>query len=80
MTDIIPGVRYVWRGGALVPRDEPPSGPAVHLIRDIEPYRSPVGEHRIVNSRSDRRDDLKRHGCVDHREIRGQLPYGGVRR
>ncbi len=36
-----------------------------HVISDIEAYRSPI-DGRVVNSRSDRRDDLKRHGCVEY--------------
>ena len=35
---------------------------------DIEPYRSPVtGE--LIGSNSTRRDDLKKHNCVDAREL-----------
>ena len=36
-----------------------------HVISDIEAYTSPI-DGRVINSRSDRRDDLKRHGCVEY--------------
>lgn len=39
--------------------------PVPFVMSDIESYRSPV-DGRVVNSRSDRRDDLKRHGCVEY--------------
>ncbi|WP_312809341.1 hypothetical protein [Agrobacterium cavarae] len=35
------------------------------IISDIPEYRSPV-DGRVINSRSDRRDDLKRNGCVEY--------------
>jgi hypothetical protein len=35
------------------------------ILSDIEPYRSPV-DGRVVGSRSQRRDDLKRNGCVEY--------------
>lgn len=35
------------------------------IVSDIQPYRSPV-DGRVINSRSDRRDDLKRNGCVEY--------------
>jgi hypothetical protein len=31
---------------------------------DIEDYRSPVGDHAVIGSRSAQREDLKRHDCV----------------
>lgn len=38
------------------------------IISDIEPYKSPVtGE--VIGGRSARRDDLKKHDCVDAREL-----------
>ncbi len=38
------------------------------IISDIEPYTSPVtGE--VIGGRSARRDDLKKHDCVDAREL-----------
>ncbi len=39
--------------------------PVPYVLSDIEAYRSPV-DGRVVNSRSDRRDDLKRNGCVEY--------------
>jgi len=66
---------YVSRNGVMVDkhtgepmltaeeRKQPIAVPMI--ISDIEAYRSPV-DGRVVNSRSDRRDDLKRHGCVEY--------------
>lgn len=34
------------------------------IISDIPTYRSPV-DGRVISSRSERRDDLKRHNCVE---------------
>ncbi len=64
--------RYVWRDGRFVDRDGAPM-PVPHrdevccprVQSDIPEYRSPVGDHRMITSRSERRDDLKRHGCVE---------------
>jgi hypothetical protein len=39
--------------------------PVPTIISDISPYLSPI-DGRVVNSRSDRRDDLKRNGCVEY--------------
>lgn len=36
-----------------------------HIISDIPEYRSPI-DGRVIHSRSDRRDDMKRHGCVEY--------------
>ena len=39
------------------------------IISDIEPYRSPVsGEY--VGGRSAKREDLKKHDCIDANELR----------
>lgn len=66
---------YVRRNGKMVNKNtgEPMVTPEMMaqpvkvpmIISDIEPYTSPV-DGRVVNSRSDRRDDLKRHGCVEY--------------
>ena len=38
------------------------------IISDIEPYKSPItGE--VIGGRAARRDDLKKHDCVDAREL-----------
>jgi hypothetical protein len=39
--------------------------PLPYVLSDIDAYRSPI-DGRVVNSRSDRRDDMKRHGCVEY--------------
>lgn len=39
------------------------------IVSDIEPYRSPVsGEY--VGGRSAKREDLKKHDCIDANELR----------
>lgn len=63
---------YVWRGNGfiekftgrkmIVPSREKLCAPTV--IPDIPEYRSPV-DGRMVGSRSERRDDLKRNNCVE---------------
>lgn len=67
--------RFVKRGGQWVhfqtgepmlteaQRSAPLCVPQV--IRDIPEYQSPV-DGRVIGSRSERRDDLKRHGCVEY--------------
>lgn len=39
--------------------------PVPMIISDIPEYRSPV-DGRVITSRSERRDDLKRNGCVEY--------------
>lgn len=63
--------RYLWRGGQFVL----PDGTPMHMperdgvcmpqiMSDIPEYRSPVGDHTLITSRSHQREDLKRHDCV----------------
>lgn len=66
--------RYVRRDGRFVnaqtgepmlsdaERNGPVSCPTV--ISDIPDYRSPI-DGRLITSRSERRDDLKRNNCVE---------------
>jgi hypothetical protein len=67
---------YVWRDGRF--RD-PKSGEPMHVpdnasictptvISDIPEYASPI-DGRLISSRSARREDLKRHNCVDGRDF-----------
>lgn len=38
------------------------------VISDIQPYRSPItGE--VIGGRAAKRDDLKRHDCIDANEV-----------
>ena len=63
---------YVLRDGRLVEKrtgiafvtdpDAPLSLPTI--IRDIPDYRSPI-DGRVISSRSERREDLKRNNCVE---------------
>lgn len=75
--------RYVWKNGRFVhhltgePMYIPPRDGlcAPQVMSDIPEYISPVGDHKMITSRSERREDLKRHDCVEapprkHREIR----------
>ncbi len=41
------------------------SFPRVHVVSDIEPYRSPV-DGAYVGGRASRREDLKKHDCVPY--------------
>ena len=65
--------RYVWRNGEFV---DPETGKRMDLpyagrlvmptvISDIPEYRSPI-DGRPITSRSQRREDLKRNGCVEY--------------
>lgn len=65
--------RYVFRDGNF--RD-PSTGAAMpmpdriglcvpYIVSDMEPYQSPV-DGRLISGRGARRDDLKRHGCVEY--------------
>ena len=45
-----------------------------YIVGDIPEYRSPI-DGRLIGSRSERRDDLKRHNCIDAREL--PSPTGG---
>lgn len=64
--------RYVWKTGQgfVSLSGEPMPMPERHevclpqLMRDIPEYRSPVGDHALITSRSHQREDLKRHDCV----------------
>jgi hypothetical protein len=44
-------------------RARPPALP--FIMSDIPEYRSPI-DGRVIGSRSQRRDDLKRNGCVEY--------------
>lgn len=64
--------RYVWTDQGFVdrntrqPMDKPFAGAIVMptVISDIPEYRSPI-DGRLITSRSERRDDLKRNNCVE---------------
>lgn len=76
--------RYVFKDGALVDRfsGEPmsvPKGPlrAPMVMSDIPAYASPI-DGRMITSRSERREDLKRNNCVPYEESLG--PTKGQRK
>lgn len=56
------------RTGAVLASD--PSAPLAMpmVISDISDYRSPV-DGRLISSRSERREDLKRNNCIDARDM-----------
>ena len=74
---------YVWRDGHWrdkktgelmpLPEREGPCAPMA-IIGDIAPYQSPVSGE-VVTGRAGKRDDLKRHGCVDAADL--PSPTGG---
>ncbi|TIL77011.1 MAG: hypothetical protein E5Y89_19870 [Mesorhizobium sp.] len=65
--------RYVFRDGIFVdrqtgvPMEKPFAGQIVmpNVISDIPDYASPI-DGRMITSRSERRDDLKRNNCVEY--------------
>lgn len=67
--------RYVIRNGSWVDpstgepllTDEQRRAPLAvpHVMSDIPDYQSPI-DGRVITSRSARRDDLKRHNCVEY--------------
>lgn len=63
--------RYTWRNGRFVDRDGRPMKTSArfharfNILREMEPYRSPV-DGRLVRNARERRDDLKRNDCVEY--------------
>jgi hypothetical protein len=63
---------YVYRDGKLVEKRsgtvlKAPAGAPLacpRIIRDIPDYRSPI-DGRVIGSRSEKREDLRRNGCVE---------------
>lgn len=57
---------YVWRNGKMVEKGAPDVGDhkRVHIMPDIQPYKSMVDGSRI-KSRSDHRDHLRAHGVIE---------------
>jgi hypothetical protein len=72
---------YVLRNGLLVdkhtgermplPADWKPAAPRIQP--DMEPFISPVSG-KVIGGRAQRRDDMKRHDCIDGRDI-PRRPY-----
>ncbi|WP_313078341.1 hypothetical protein [Agrobacterium pusense] len=66
---------YVSRNGRMVdkatgapmlsPEERAKPVPVPMIISDIPEYRSPI-DGRVISTRSERRDDLKRNGCVEY--------------
>ena len=65
--------RYVRKNGQFVnvttgePMHKPYEGQICTpmVVRDIPEYRSPI-DGKLITSRSSRREDLKRNGCVEY--------------
>lgn len=65
--------RYVWQKDGFFdratgePMAKPYAGQIVMptVISDIPEYRSPI-DGKMITSRSERRDDLARNGCVEY--------------
>jgi hypothetical protein len=67
---------YVMRNGLLVdkhtgermplPADWKPAKP--QIMPDMEPFVSPVSGE-LIGGRAQRREDMKRHDCIDGRDI-----------
>lgn len=62
---------YVWRNGWVdkktgAPMPKPYAGQVVApmVVSDIPEYRSPINGE-LITSRSQRREDLKKNGCVE---------------
>lgn len=62
---------YVYRDGKLIEKRTgetlKATGGQLHcpqIIRDISEYRSPI-DGRVIGSRSERREDLKRNNCIE---------------
>jgi hypothetical protein len=65
-------MRYFWKGDGFYtrdgqPMDKPFAGKVCmpSVVSDIPEYRSPI-DGKVISSRSTRRDDLKRSGCVEY--------------
>lgn len=59
------GNNFVDRAGERMPLPERAGICAPFVVSDIPEYRSPI-DGRVIGSRSSRRDDLKRHNCVEY--------------
>ncbi|KAA0971083.1 hypothetical protein FPY71_11600 [Aureimonas fodinaquatilis] len=51
--------------------------PCPGIARAMAPYRSPVSG-REITTRAERAEDLKRHGCVDARDLKGMRLANGT--
>ena len=57
--------RYIFKDGECIEVDRPDVPEAkVHVVPDIQPYKSMIDGH-MVTSRSEHRRHLKDHGCIE---------------
>lgn len=58
---------YVLRNGELVEKSAAAPRSGIHIIGDLQAYKSPIcdanGVHPVIEGRAAQREDLKRHGC-----------------
>lgn len=78
-------VSYVMRNGELVEKKTGvavvlPRGPIASpmVLSDIPEYRSPI-DGRVISSRSERREDLRRNNCVEAGDTAQSLSKGKPR-
>ena len=67
---------WVYIDGVAYEKGEHPVDPKSALVMpDIKPYRS-MADGSIISSRSEHREHLKRHGCVEvGNEVKAHLSY-----
>lgn len=62
---VIVRTRYVQIKGELIPVGDGYEAPVAPLVMpDIQPYKS-MADGSIIKSRSEHREHLKRHGCIE---------------
>jgi hypothetical protein len=78
-------MRYVYRNGAVVEADGERSAvaPKVHVMGDIQPYKSMI-DGRMITSRSSHREHLRDNNCIEvgneKMETKLKPPDGRARR
>lgn len=57
--------RWVWiKGECVEVTEQPPPEAKVHVVSDIQPYKSMI-DGSMITSRSRHREHLKAHGCIE---------------
>lgn len=69
-------MRYIWKGDGFYSRETGEKMPvrkgalcAPTVLSDIPEYASPI-DGKMITSRSQRREDFKKHNCVDARDFK----------
>lgn len=55
---------YIYQDGELVEKPSSVRRNSHYVIPDIQPYRS-MADGKMITSRSEHRNHLKRHGCIE---------------